>query len=563
MALNLSIGTKLISASVITGALVCGMMFNQWRSNERIAQATQTVMNEQAILAGIAGAQVALMQMGIGFKDVELARSASDLDGIVATLQAKANSAVQGLDRPIQLAMKPDVLKATQANLKRYADAIASFAKIGRADLRGETVDETARNAMAKSAADIATDAEATINTSVKNANYFTNEATTAVKLHVDDATETGLIIGGVTLLIMIASVVYLLANIKRPLASLVRALQRMADGDFSSSIAEATRRDEIGAVGLAVEAIKVKAELKAAEEGAAKREIDRLSAEERSAAMRAMADSFEASVGGIVNALFTSTSTLQSTATALTKTAADTSGQSTTVAAAAREASTNVTMVATAAEELGASVSEIGRQVEGSSKLASAAVDQATETASLVQALSQGAAKIGEVVGLISGIASQTNLLALNATIEAARAGESGRGFAVVAAEVKELASQTAQATEEISRQIAEIQSATGQAVTAIDGITSRVQEMSTAATTIASAVEEQGAATQEIVRSVAQAAVGTNEVTANISGVAHAAADTGAAATQVLASASDLSEQSGQLNAEVKRFLATVRAA
>ncbi|MBA9070212.1 methyl-accepting chemotaxis protein [Methylobacterium sp. RAS18] len=214
-------------------------------------------------------------------------------------------------------------------------------------------------------------------------------------------------------------------------------------------------------------------------------------------------------------------------------------------------------------AEELGSSVQEIGRQVNGSAHLAPAAVQEASYTAGLVRELSGAVVKIGDVVTMISVIAGQTNLLALNATIEAARAGEAGRGFAVVATEVKELASQTARATEEISSQIDRIQGSTGQAVSAISSIAARIEEISGVATAIAAAVEEQSAATQEIVRNVAQAAMGTGEVTSNIAGVAGAAEETGAAATQVLGAASELSRQSEHLSAEVSRFLATVRAA
>ena len=171
--------------------------------------------------------------------------------------------------------------------------------------------------------------------------------------------------------------------------------------------------------------------------------------------------------------------------------------------------------------------------------------------------------AGVGRIGDLISTIAGQTNLLALNATIEAARAGEAGRGFAVVASEVKELANQTARATDEIGGHIARIQGSTSQAVSAISAITVRIREISQVATTIAAAVEEQGAATQEIVRNVGQAATGTSEVTENIAGVAGAAGETRAAASQMLASAAELSQRSGQLDSEVARFLATVRAA
>ncbi len=291
---------------------------------------------------------------------------------------------------------------------------------------------------------------------------------------------------------------------------------------------------------------------------------LARASAEEqRKAGMRQMADGFEAAVGGVISMVSSSATELQATAQQMTATAQETAAQSTGVAAAAEEASTNVNTVAAAAEELGSSVQEIGRQVTGSAQLAQAAVNEADQTIHLVHALSQNAARIGDVVGMISGIAAQTNLLALNATIEAARAGAAGRGFAVVASEVKALAEQTAKATEEIGRHIAEVQDGTAQAVTAIGGITGRIREIDNVATSIAAAVEQQGAATQEIVRNVAQASAGTNAVTGNIAGVAQASEETGAAASQVLSAASELSRQSEHLGAEVARFLATVRAA
>ena len=178
------------------------------------------------------------------------------------------------------------------------------------------------------------------------------------------------------------------------------------------------------------------------------------------------------------------------------------------------RNTSSNVQMVAASAEEMSLTAREIAGQIAGSAELVAGAVADARDTGATVQALEAGAQKIGEVVALISSIADQTNLLALNATIEAARAGQAGRGFAVVAAEVKELANQTAKATEEIAGQIGEIQGVTDQAVTAIGAITARIREIDTVAASIAAAVEEQGAATQEISRNIQQAALGTQGV-------------------------------------------------
>lgn len=389
-------------------------------------------------------------------------------------------------------------------------------------------------------------------------------QARDASELSASRATVTLVVAAAIGLVAAIAAGVAVVARgVTAPLGRLVRTLERMGHGEIDSEIREAARGDEIGAVGRAVEGIKRMVAEKAAEQAEIRRRADAEAAAERRRARAELADNFERAMGGIVGAVSNSATELQKAAQGMTDTASIAAMQAATVAAAAEEAAGNVQTVATAAEELGTSVQEIGRQITGSADLTRTAAREAGQTAQLVKALNQTSVKIGEMVGLIANIASQTNLLALNATIEAARAGEAGRGFAVVATEVKELASQTAKVTDEITGQIGAIRAVTENAVAAIEGITNRIGEIDGLTAGIAAAVEEQGAATQEIVRHVAQAASGTGEVTSNIVGVAEASEKTGAAAAQVLGAAAALSDQSGRLNAEVARFLNGIRAA
>ncbi len=364
------------------------------------------------------------------------------------------------------------------------------------------------------------------------------------------------------TILFVALGLLALFGGVLGPIRAMTATMRALADGDVSVEIPASGYRNEIGAMAAAVLVFKdnlIRSRALEAETARVRAEAEA----QRKAGLRQMAEAFERAVGGIIGLVSSSAIELQTTAQSLTTTATQTASQSTTVAAAAEQATTNVNTVAAAAEQLGVSVQEIGRQVDGSTRLAQGAVAEAGQTGALVQELSSAVARIGDVVGLISSIASQTNLLALNATIEAARAGQAGRGFAVVASEVKALAEQTARATDEISGQIARVQASTGEAVTAIGSITVRIQEINGMATSIAAAVEEQGAATQEIVRNVGQAAQGAGEVTSNITGVAAAADETGKAASQVLGAATELSRQSEHLSAEVARFLDTVRAA
>ncbi|MGJ5077179.1 methyl-accepting chemotaxis protein [Bradyrhizobium oligotrophicum] len=357
--------------------------------------------------------------------------------------------------------------------------------------------------------------------------------------------------------------VAFLIArSITGPLASMTRAMGRLASGDVAVEIPGRGSRDEIGAMATAIQVFKdnmAETERLRAEHADAEARQE----QQRRDDMAKLARQFEQAVGEIVDAVSHASSELEASAGTLTSTAARGQDLSTEVAAASQEASSDVQTVASAAEELSSSVSEISRQVQESARIASEAVAQANRTNERVGTLSKAATRIGDVLELISSIAGQTNLLALNATIEAARAGEAGRGFAVVAAEVKALAEQTAKATGEIAQQVSGIQAATEESVGSIKEIGSTIGRLSEISAAVSAAVEEQGAATQEISRNVQHAANGTQRVSRNIDDVQRGASETGSASSQVLAAARSLSAESGRLKREVSRFLGSLQAA
>jgi methyl-accepting chemotaxis protein len=349
--------------------------------------------------------------------------------------------------------------------------------------------------------------------------------------------------------------------GLTQPIKSVVGDLRQLADGKLDIDIFGTARADEVGDIGRA--ALVFRDNARRAAELHAKEERRQQTREERARRIEAMTEEFDRLIASVVEVVTASAQQLQTDAQGLSATADQTNQQAVAVATAAEEASSNVQTVASATEELTASVAEISRQVSQSLAIAEAAVTEADRTNITVASLAEAAQKIGQVVGLINDIASQTNLLALNATIEAARAGDAGKGFAVVASEVKNLANQTAKATDDIQAQVGQMQAATGTAVDAIKGIGSTIQRVNQIATAIAASVEEQGAATREIARNIQEAAHGTQEVSRNIGGVTVAAGETGSLAGQTLTAARDLSQEASRLRQEVDAFIDKVRRA
>jgi methyl-accepting chemotaxis protein len=439
---------------------------------------------------------------------------------------------------------------------QRYADEIKTVIDLSR---KGEKQNALALNNAQALPAYFA--AAAQLDELIKVNEAGAHEAT----LLADSVYETSFawIVGGLVLSIIafVGITILIVRSIGQGIASVVKPMQALSVGDLSAEIPSRGEKTEIGTIADAVQVFKdALIEKKRLDEAAA---LDSEAKIKRAQKLEQLTHNFEDKVGALVQSLTSASTELEATAQSMSGTASETNNQALAVAASAEQTSANVQTVATATEELSSSIQEIGRQVEGSSRHAAQAVEEAKRTDATVQALAESAQKIGEVVSLITDIAAQTNLLALNATIEAARAGEAGKGFAVVASEVKNLANQTAKATEDIGIQVAQIQATTRDAVAAIKAIASTIEEMSQTTSAIAAAVEEQGAATQEISNNVQQAAQGTQEVTSNIVQVKEAATTTGASAGQVLSAAGELARHSSDLRREVGDYIDGVKAA
>jgi methyl-accepting chemotaxis protein len=369
------------------------------------------------------------------------------------------------------------------------------------------------------------------------------------------------LILGTLAILAGAVLLAFLLGRgLSRPLAAITAVMNRLSSGDIDVTIPGGERNDELGTMAVAVDVFRrnmIEARALRETQDVAKQQAEI----EKRTLQRQMADRFETDVKSVVGAVAQATTDMQRVAGEITASVSGTSERAAAASNASGEASASVGTVATATEELASSVAEIGRQVTFSSGIADKAVAKASQTTEMVGSLAAAAEKIGDVLKLIGAIASQTNLLALNATIEAARAGDAGRGFAVVASEVKELASQTAKATEDIAGQVEAIQSATADCVLAIGDISDTIREISGVATTIASAVEEQGSATREIARSVQQAAAGTSEVSRNVAGASQAADQSRALADNVMIASGELNQHTNALFKSVDTFLAGLR--
>jgi methyl-accepting chemotaxis protein len=362
--------------------------------------------------------------------------------------------------------------------------------------------------------------------------------------------------------LLVLGMTMLIVRRVTKPLTAVTETLTVLAEGREDVEVKHTERHDEIGAIARTVGVFKSN-RIERRQLEAERISHEKLAIDRRKAELNQFVEDFRAKIGGIIERVLNSSGQFEKDAQQLSLTAHATAKMSGQSAATSRRASEHVRSAAAASNELSESIVEISRRVQESNGVTADAVEQADATDERMRELSAAGDRIGNVVRLITSIAEQTNLLALNATIEAARAGDAGRGFAVVAQEVKNLAGQTAKATNEISAHIVNMQRATGESVGAIKAIGLTIERISEITTSISSAVEQQGTATKSIAEGVQAAASGTLDVADNVEHVANNARETGTTSGLMLKSAQELSDVSTHLRDEVEKFLDSVRAA
>ena len=538
------------------------------------AATTKTDAQGATAALNVGGIQVALANRSDGERLMNPMRLAAVVDAVRITVMRYGTtlSTADADDAKLALSYAELAIADTEAEMAGSGPADAKLKSLVAALKAGMTADAAALDEVIKVAGDLRarqadlTKASAAIDAQVNRINQTlgTVRAEQGGKTAASvQQTQQTVIFSAAGALVLGTVLAWLIgASVSGPIRSMTDRMQSLAAGELDEAIPGGESRDEIGRMARAVEVFRENALAVRRMQGEATEQRQATEAD-RARMMAELAGRFEQGMQGVITGVGGRAAEMGRSAEELARVAERGRGLAEAVATRAEQASMNVQTVASATQELAASIREISSQVQRSVMVSSRATDETQRTSQLIHGLSSAAEKIGTIIQLIQAIASQTNLLALNATIEAARAGDAGKGFAIVASEVKNLASQTAQATEQIASQIAAIQNVTGETVAAITQFGATVKEMADIATAIAAAVEEQGAATGDIARNVEQAANGTAAVTREIGDVRAVAGETDAGAEAALAAAAVLQQQAVSLKSNVDDFLHTIRSA
>jgi methyl-accepting chemotaxis protein len=551
---DLSIRTKLAIWAALGVLLVAGMLAEQQIGDRSAANLRELAESKQLTAVEALRAAKDLGNMRLELREMRLALSPHEVDGALERLRAAAAAARSHIKLAIALSDAP----ADKASLQKLGALANDYVAVG-VELAAAARDYGDTVSLVQQGGTIGNAMNALIEKATEDligAAKQREVQASAEREHVD---RVDLGIGLFVIVVLGGAALFGVFAIIAPIRRIGHVLFDIAHGDKDVEVPYIGRADEVGDTARAAQTFKEKLvrieQLEIAEKETAQR-----MAEQRRADIDHVAGTFETTVVGVVRSVSASSTELEAAAEALGEMAETTRDLSGKVLSASTQAAENVQSVSLATEQLIVSVGEIGRQVRESTRIAREAVAQADKTDGRIAELTRAAARITDVVKLITDIAEQTNLLALNATIEAARAGESGKGFAIVAQEVKALAAQTAKATGEIGMQIAGVQAATQDSVASIKEIGDTIGRIAEIAAVITTAVEVQEETTRQIATNVRAATGSAAHVAANIAEVNDRAGGITSASTQILASAKSLSQEGSRLSTEMEKLLVAV---